>query len=213
MNMMGILSVLVFSLWGCENKTNPTQLNTNPMSIDTTNLSKATFGGGCFWCTEAIFKDLKGVVLVKSGYCGGREANPTYNEVAYGKTGHAESVQIWFDAEQISYETLLEVFFATHDPTTLNKQGNDVGAHYRSVVFYHDDLQKKAAEHAILHVATQFWSDPIVTELAPYEVFYIAENYHQDYFINNPNQPYCAYIINPKVQKFRIKYASLLKEN
>ena len=204
-----VLSVILLS---CQPAINQDKEQTM-QEIDTTGLEKATLAGGCFWCTEAVFKDLKGVEKVLSGYCGGRETNPTYKEVANGRTGHAESIQIYFDPAIVSYATLLEVFFATHDPTTLNRQGNDVGRHYRSAIFYHSEEQRKEAENAIAHVATRFWDDPIVTELAPYEQFYVAEEYHQDYFAQNPNQPYCSYVINPKVQKFRQKYARLLREN
>jgi len=204
---------IIFSLGmsSCTANTDSSHKKIEMETMDTTGLAQATFAGGCFWCTEAIFTELKGVQRVVPGYTGGREENPTYKQVANGLTGHAEAIQVFFDPEIISYEILLEVFFATHDPTTLNRQGNDVGPHYRSAIFYHDETQKKEAENAINHIATGFWDDPIVTELAPFERFYPAEEYHVDYFAQNPGQPYCAYVINPKVQKFRKKYANLLK--
>jgi peptide-methionine (S)-S-oxide reductase len=211
MKQSQMLLFLIIPFWfSCHD--NPADSAKKINLMNQTNFEIATLGGGCFWCTEAIFIELKGVHEVQSGYCGGKEKNPTYKEVAGGMTGHAESVQIKYDPQIISYETLLEVFFATHDPTTLNRQGNDKGRHYRSVIFYHNEVQQKTAEQSIKHVATKFWDDPIVTELAHFEVFYPAEAYHQNYFSQNETQPYCSYVINPKVQKFRQKYASLLKE-
>ncbi|UCE11432.1 MAG: peptide-methionine (S)-S-oxide reductase MsrA [Candidatus Thorarchaeota archaeon] len=163
----------------------------------------ATFGGGCFWCVEAVFQQLKGVTSVVSGYAGGTAENPTYGQVTTGNTGHAEVCQISFNPEQISYEVLLEVFFETHDPTTLNRQGNDVGTQYRSIIFYHSDEQKKAAEAAKARAdESGVWSNPVVTEIAPYTVFYRAEDYHQNYFRQNPDQAYCRYVIKPKLDKF-----------
>jgi peptide-methionine (S)-S-oxide reductase len=208
-----ILLSIIFSIGitSCNAKPDSTQNILEMMSIETDSLSKATLAGGCFWCTEAIFTELKGVQKVVPGYTGGREDNPTYKQVANGLTGHAEAIQVFFDPEIISYTTLLEVFFATHDPTTLNRQGNDVGAHYRSAIFYHDVAQQKEAENAVAYVAKEFWDDPIVTEIKVFERFYPAEEYHVDYFAQNPGQPYCAFVINPKVQKFRKKYANLLK--
>ena len=172
----------------------------------------ATFGAGCFWCVEAVFQDLKGVYKVESGYMGGKVKDPTYREVCSGTTGHAEVARITFDPEVISYETLLEVLWTTHDPTTLNRQGNDVGPQYRSAVFYYDDAQKAAAEKSKAEVATQIWSDPIVTEISPASKFYVAEDYHQNYFNENPNAGYCRVIINPKVQKARKEFHHLLKD-
>jgi peptide-methionine (S)-S-oxide reductase len=163
----------------------------------------ATFGSGCFWCTEAIFQQLKGVKSVVSGYSGGTVANPSYEQVCTGTTGHAEVCQIEYDSQLISYEELLEVFFNTHDPTTLNRQGNDVGAQYRSVIFYHDEEQRKAAERVRNELETKkVFKQPIVTEIAAFEHFYPAEDYHQNYFRNNPNQEYCRYVIAPKLVKF-----------
>lgn len=173
----------------------------------------ATLGGGCFWCTEAVFDDLKGVISVESGYSGGTVANPSYEQVCTGKTGHAEVVQVSFDPGIISYEDLLRIFFTVHDPTTLNRQGNDNGTQYRSVIFYHDENQKKSAEKIVKEISDEkIWDDPIVTELSPFRAFYIAEDYHQEYFANNPNQGYCRIVIAPKVAKFRSHYRDRLKK-
>lgn len=175
-------------------------------------LELATFGGGCFWCTEAIFERVKGVYSVESGYSGGHVANPKYKQVTSGLTGHAEVVQITYDPQQISYYELLEIFFKTHDPTTLNRQGNDVGTQYRSVIFYHNETQKKEAENAISVLGTEkIWDDPIVTAIEAFDVFYKAEGYHQEYFENNPNQGYCRIVINPKVEKFEKTFREKLK--
>lgn len=176
------------------------------------NLQKATFGGGCFWCTEAVFQRVKGVEKVLSGYAGGEENDAHYDAVCSGLTKHAEVIQIEFDADQISYAELLEIFFTTHDPTTLNRQGNDRGPQYRSVIFYHDEDQLKAAEEAKKTYAPKIWTDPIVTEISPLDTFYAAEQVHQDYYdkVGNRN-PYCTFIISPKVAKFRKKFADKLK--
>jgi peptide-methionine (S)-S-oxide reductase len=164
----------------------------------------ATLGAGCFWCVEAIFGQLDGVISVESGYSGGHLENPTYEQVCSGSTGHAEVCQICFNPERISYRELLEVFWQTHDPTTLNRQGNDVGTQYRSAVFYHDDQQRATAEACKAELdASSTWADPIVTEIVPFQHFFPAEDYHQDYFARNPDAPYCAVVIRPKVQKFR----------
>lgn len=167
-------------------------------------LEKATFGAGCFWCTEAVFQRLPGVVSVMPGYAGGTKPNPTYEEVCTGTTGHAEVAQITYDPSKISYEKLLEMFWESHDPTTLNRQGADVGAQYRSVIFYHDEKQKLAAERSKREAQKDF-HDPIVTETQPLDHFYQAENYHQDYFNNNPNAPYCIFVIKPKLKKLNLK--------
>ncbi len=167
-------------------------------------LKEATFGNGCFWCTEAIFSELKGVRSVKSGYSGGHMENPTYKAVCSGETGHAEAVRITFDAGEISFEEILEVFWKTHDPTTLNRQGNDVGTQYRSVVFYHDEEQKRIAEEYKVQLAeAHIWPDPIVTEISKFEKFYPAEDYHHQYLASHGNEPYCAFVVRPKVEKFR----------
>ncbi len=189
--------------------------NTNKKTVimdQKKNLDTATFGAGCFWCVEAIFSELKGVEEVVPGYCGGDVENPDYKLICTGTTGHAEVCQIYFDPEQISYDELLEVFWTTHDPTTLNRQGNDVGTQYRSVIFYHNEDQKKSAIESKADVAAKIWDDPIVTEISPYENFYLAEDYHQDYFANNPNQGYCRIVIEPKVLKFRKIFKDKLKK-
>jgi peptide-methionine (S)-S-oxide reductase len=169
----------------------------------------ATLGGGCFWCLEAVYQELKGVLSVESGYAGGEVPNPRYEQVCEGTTGHAEVVRLTFDAGQISYRDILEVFFTIHDPTTLNRQGNDVGTQYRSVVYYHDENQRHIAQQVIAEMAN-VWDAPIVTELAPAPEFFKAEAYHQNYYRQNPMQGYCAYIIAPKVAKFRKMHAERL---
>ncbi len=172
-----------------------------------------TLGGGCFWCIDAIFEELKGVEKVESGYSGGHVPNPTYEQVCTGKTGHAEVVQITFDPKVLPLKQLLKVFFTVHDPTTLNRQGPDVGTQYRSVIFYRNEQQKAAAEQVIKEIkAAGVWRAPIVTELVPFKVFYKAEDYHQEYFDRNPQQPYCRAEIAPKVAKFRKEFGNLLKK-
>ena len=172
----------------------------------------ATFGGGCFWCVEAIFERVSGVQLVQSGYSGGHVANPNYKQIITGMTGHAEVVQISFNPEQISYIELLEIYFKTHDPTTLNKQGADVGTQYRSIVLYHHDEQRNQAEKVIEELGSAgIWNNPIVTQVEPFEEFYIAEDYHQEYFENNPNLGYCRVVIQPKVDKFEKVFREKLK--
>ena len=175
-------------------------------------METATLGGGCFWCVEAIYQDVIGVDKVVSGYAGGAVENPTYQEVCSGTTGHAEVVQIVFDPAVISFEEVLFIFWCTHDPTTLNRQGNDVGTQYRSVIFYHDEQQKSIAERSMAETdASDLWPDPIVTEIAPLPIFYEGEEYHQNYFVENPYQPYCIFVINPKVQKFRKSFRDKLR--
>jgi peptide-methionine (S)-S-oxide reductase len=174
----------------------------------------ATIGGGCFWCLEAVFLDLNGVTKVQSGYSGGVSANPTYDEVCRGATGHAEVVQLQFDPETISFSEILEVFFAIHDPTTLHRQGGDKGTQYRSAIFFHSAVHKEVAERLIRELDSQdLWSGPIVTEVVPFEEFFQAEGYHDDYFRRNPAQPYCQAVINPKVAKFRSRFSHKLKSN
>jgi len=173
----------------------------------------ATLAGGCFWCLEAAFQDLKGVEDVQSGYAGGRVANPSYEDVCTGTTGHAEVVQITFDPQVVTFEDLLHVFFTIHDPTTLNRQGADVGTQYRSAIFYHSPEQKAAAERVIAELQAQkLWDEPVVTELKPLTAFYPAEEYHRDYFRRNPNQGYCRAVIAPKVAKVRKLYFDRLKQ-
>ncbi len=175
------------------------------------NLQVATVGGGCFWCTEAVFQELKGVEKVASGYSGGdAPGHPTYREICSGLTGHAEVVQITFDANIISYEDILFIFMTTHDPTTMNKQGADVGTQYRSVIYYHDENQKQIAE-TVIEKVVDYYDNPIVTEISPLEIFYKAEDYHQNYYSNNKEQGYCNFVITPKLAKLRKLYGDRLK--
>lgn len=176
------------------------------------NLQTAVFGGGCFWCLEAVFQRLPGVKSVESGYMGGNVENPTYKEVCTGTTGHTEVVRITYDPAQVSYRDLLDVFFTVHDPTTLNRQGNDAGTQYRSVIFYESDEQQREAKQVIADLtAAHEWPDPIVTAVESAGTFFRAEGYHQDYYNQNPSQPYCRYIIAPKVEKFQKVFAERLK--
>ena len=199
---------------GCQNKSaNAQSEKEEKILMDTTKLAKATFGSGCFWCTEAVFEELNGVHSVVSGYAGGHIMNPTYEEVCTGKSGHAEVSQITYDPEVISYDELLEVFWKTHDPTTLNRQGNDVGPQYRSAIFYHSEEQKNLAEKYKMELdQSGAWDNPIVTEISPLDNYFSAENYHQDYYANNPNQGYCAFVIAPKLDKFRKVFKDKLKK-
>ncbi|HSL71195.1 MAG TPA: peptide-methionine (S)-S-oxide reductase MsrA [Longimicrobiales bacterium] len=175
-------------------------------------LEVATLAGGCFWCLEAVYDQLEGVTDVVSGYAGGRRPNPSYEQVCSGATGHAEVVQVTFDPSRISFRELLEVFFTIHDPTTLNRQGGDVGTQYRSAIFYHSEQQKTIAEDVIRELtAAQLWDQPIVTEVTPFAAFYPAESYHQEYFARNPGQGYCQVVVAPKVAKFRSKFLHKLR--
>lgn len=185
-------------------------LSTNIMAKE---LETATLGGGCFWCTEAVYKELKGIVDIKPGYSGGEIKNPSYKEVCTGKTGHAEVIQITFDPQVVSFSEILEVFFMTHDPTTLNRQGNDVGTQYRSAIFCHSEKQKQIAEQVIeLFEQEKVYDDPIVTEVTAFTNFYVAEDYHFNYFERNKNQPYCQYVVAPKVEKFRKIFKDKIKK-
>jgi peptide-methionine (S)-S-oxide reductase len=173
----------------------------------------ATLGGGCFWCVETVFNNLQGVESAVSGYSGGAAPNPSYKQVCSGTTGHAEVVQVTFDPSVVSFRQILEVFFTIHDPTTLNRQGNDIGTQYRSAIFYHSPEQKATAEEVIREfTSAKMWGNPIVTEVTPFQAFYPAEDYHQRYFENNPDQPYCRMVVAPKVAKFRKHYLSRLKK-
>ena len=195
-----------------KNMTTNTNLVSSLTDASARQTDTATFGTGCFWCTEAVFQELDGVLKATSGYSGGHVANPTYKQVTTGTTGHAECVQIVYDPQKISYDELLEVFWQTHDPTTLNKQGNDEGPQYRSAIFYHNAEQKQKAEKYKTELdKSGAWDNPIVTEIAPYKDFYVAENYHQDYYNNNGSQPYCYYVIRPKLEKFRKVFKEKLK--
>jgi peptide-methionine (S)-S-oxide reductase len=185
-------------------------LNTTNM----TNTDTATFGTGCFWCTEAVFQELKGVEKVTSGYSGGKVVNPTYEQVCNGTTGHAECLQIVYDPKVISFDELLEVFWEVHDPTSLNRQGNDVGTQYRSAIFYHDEEQRQKAEHYKDELnKNKAYDKPIVTEITAFSKFYPAEDYHQDYFRLHGSQPYCSLVIRPKVEKFEKVFKAKLKKN
>lgn len=176
------------------------------------NIQKITFGSGCFWCTEAIFQTVKGVKAVTSGYMGGKIKNPTYEQICTGDTGHAEVVEIEFDADEVMLDEILLIFFKTHDATSLNRQGNDVGTQYRSVIFYHTDAQKQQAQAMIKKLTDeQVYSKPIVTELSPVSEFYKAENYHQNYFADNSMKPYCAFVIQPKLNKFAKEFTEKIK--
>jgi peptide-methionine (S)-S-oxide reductase len=188
-----VLLAGVLTMNAAETTKAPVQ-NTNTTAL-------ATFGGGCFWCTEAFFERVKGVKAAVSGYAGGAKENPTYREVCSGTTEHAEVIQVQYDPKEVSYETLLEIFFDTHDPTTLNAQEPDHGTQYRSIILYHDEAQKKIAEEAKKKAATHH-KDPITTQIVPLKKFYAAEEYHQDYFAKNPNAPYCVFVLRPKLQKF-----------
>jgi peptide-methionine (S)-S-oxide reductase len=178
---------------------------------NTSQTQTATLAGGCFWCLEAVYDNLQGVTDVISGYSGGHVTDPSYHEVTSGRTGHAEVVQLTLDPDQISFQEILEIFFTIHDPTTLNRQGADVGTQYRSAIFYHSEEQQQIAEQVIADLEEKkIWGNPIVTQVAPFEAFYPAEDYHQEYFANNPYQPYCQVVIAPKVAKFRQKFAHRL---
>lgn len=206
----------LFSCAQTQNAEKNMTTNINPAAsvsdASSVNTDTATFGTGCFWCTEAIFQQLDGVLKVTSGYSGGHVARPTYNQVTTGTTGHAEVVQIVYDPQKLSFDELLEVFWQTHDPTTLNRQGNDEGPQYRSVVFYHNAEQKQKAEKYKTELdKSGAWDNPIVTEISPYKEFYVAENYHQDYYNNNGSAPYCYYVIRPKLEKFKKVFKAKLK--
>ena len=208
--------VLAVVSMSCEakvtNNNKVTQIEKGEVNMDNKKTETAIFAGGCFWCTEAFFTDLKGVEKVVSGYIGGKTENPTYKEVCEGYSGHAEAIQITFDPEQITYEDLLEIHFATHDPTTLNRQGADVGTQYRSEIFYMNESQKVAAENFIKLLTDQnIFEKKIVTKISAATKFYPAEDYHQDYYALNPNQPYCQAVIAPKLSKLRKNYKSKLK--
>lgn len=191
---------------------NPEHIMENNMVVRT-DPDTATFGAGCFWCVEAVFQQLKGVLSVESGYSGGHTSNPTYKEVCTGNTGHAETCQITYDPSLISFTELLEVFWKTHDPTTLNRQGGDIGTQYRSVIFYHNENQRRLAEEMKSKLdAARIWMDPVVTEITPFRKFYKAEAYHQEYYFQNTSQPYCATVITPKIEKFRKVFSGKLKK-
>jgi len=214
MKPMILITLFIITVTGCKQTSSQNQENekANMNQVNDSKLETATFGSGCFWCTEAIFERVKGVTSVVSGYAGGKVDNPSYEEVCTGKTGHAEVIQIKFDSAVVSYDELLEIFWKTHDPTTLNRQGADVGTQYRSVIFYHNDEQKEKAESYKTELnKAKIWEDPIVTEISPLKNFYSAEKYHQDYYEQNPNQGYCSFVITPKIEKFEKVFKDKLK--
>lgn len=207
-----LLSVAFYFQISCSqqdlNERNKANMSAMPLKIDT-----ATFGAGCYWCVEAIFQRLNGVISVESGFSGGHIKNPTYREVCNGTTGHAEVCRIQYDPQVIGYDELLEVFWKTHDPTTLNRQGNDVGTQYRSVIFYHNDQQRILASGFKEKLEkARIWNDPIVTEIVPLEAFYKAKNDHQDYYNQNASQPYCTFVITPKIEKFEKVFQDKIKK-
>ena len=208
--------LLTASFSSCEQLENQDKMTSNEMNISVpagTKTDTATFGTGCFWCTEAIFQELDGVFSATSGYSGGSVVNPTYKEVCEGTTGHAEVIQIVYDPSKITFDELLAAFWQSHDPTTLNRQGNDVGPQYRSVIFYHNQEQKEKAEKYKAELdKSKAFDNPIVTEISPFSNFYVAENYHQEYYANNGSQPYCYYVIRPKLDKFRKVFKDKLKK-
>lgn len=208
------------TLVACANPSTPTlqtQANMTNTVIDPHNdsLALATLGGGCFWCTEAIYERTEGIVAVESGYSGGHVENPTYEQVCTKTTGHAEVIRIQYDPAVITYAEILDIFWRTHNPTTLNRQGNDVGPQYRSVIFYHNDEQRQIAEKSLAETdASDLWSDPIVTVIEPLTNYYVAEDYHQNYFKNNGDKnPYCMFVVKPKVEKFEKQFKDRLKKN
>ena len=209
------LATLVFLLQCSDNSAKEKKMEKNDKTSENTSMGNdtITLGAGCFWCVEAIFDQLEGVISVESGYSGGSIKNPSYKEVCTGRTGHAEVCQVVYNPSVISLEELLEVFFQTHDPTTLNRQGADVGTQYRSAIFYHNEEQKKTSENIITELnKAGVWTNPIVTEVTPYQSFYVAEDYHQEYFENNQNQPYCRAVIQPKVEKFQKVFKDKIKK-
>jgi len=198
---------------GREGRSQSVNTSENGKSMKEANFEQATFGAGCFWCTEAVFQRLEGVVSVESGYSGGNVANPSYEQVCTGTTGHAEVTQITFDPSKISFDDLLHAFWKMHDPTTLDRQGNDVGTQYRSVIFYHNDNQKELAEKYKKELdSSGAWKNPIVTEISPFKAFYKAEAYHQNYYNDNRFQPYCMFVIGPKLDKFEKVFKDKLKK-
>ena len=206
------LPIILLVFISCTDK-NTYQAGINNVAlVDSQSLEKAIFAGGCFWCTEAVFERVKGVRDVVSGYSGGSQKNPTYKQVSYGKTDHAECVQILYDPSQVTYKDLVEIFFATHDPTTLNRQGPDIGKQYRSAVYYQNKEQKEITEaHIEQLTSNKVYSDPIVTEVKAFQIFYPAEDYHQDYYEKHPDHPYIVAIAKPKVEKFQKKFKDKLK--
>jgi peptide-methionine (S)-S-oxide reductase len=215
-NLLFFCLLIGFAIASCANQKSSQQQVLNNMNEETitTNaeLDTATFGGGCFWCVEAVFQQLEGVAKVVSGYAGGKVSNPTYKEICTGRTGHAEVCQIIYDPQKITYTELLQAFFSSHDPTTLNRQGADVGTQYRSVIMYHTEAQKREAQQIIKELNAKVFDNKIVTELTYNQPFYKAEDYHQNYYNLNPEQSYCSYVITPKLEKFRKVFKDKLKK-
>jgi peptide-methionine (S)-S-oxide reductase len=209
---ISVIFIVLLQVTSCAQNNDSKQIIKETM-ITNKNLDTITLGAGCFWCVEAIFQQLKGVYTVESGYSGGHIKNPSYKEVCTGSTGHAEVCQICYDPAEISFTGLLEVFWKIHDPTTLNRQGGDIGTQYRSVIFYHNDEQRLLAEEMKARLnAAHIWKDPLTTEIVPFHNFYKAEAYHQEYYFQNTSQPYCSMVITPKLEKFRKVFADKLKE-
>lgn len=205
--IVALCSAFATSLYSESLSTKPDPMTNNQTKVDT-----ATFGAGCFWCVEAVFQRVSGVTSVVSGYTGGHTKYPTYQDVTTGSTGHAEVAQITFDPSIVTFSELLDIFWMTHDPTTLNRQGNDVGTQYRSAIFYHNDMQKAEAERSKkLADASGEWKESIVTEISPLDKFYVAEDYHQNYYNLNKYQPYCQFVINPKLEKFKKQFSDKIK--
>ena len=214
--IISAMAIMATSFFSCMQSENHDKMMSSEISVshpEAANADTATFGTGCFWCTEALFQQLDGVISATSGYSGGHVENPTYKEVCEGTTGHAEVIQIVYDPKKITFDDLLEAFWQSHDPTSLKRQGNDVGPQYMSVIFYHNQEQKEKAEKykAELDKAKAF-DKPIVTEISPYSKFYVAENYHQEYYDNNGKQPYCYFVIRPKLDKFKKVFKDKLKK-
>jgi len=215
MRLIALLFLLLsFSCSAQSEKPSKKNMSTSSETIPTEGIEIATLGGGCFWCVEAVYQDLRGVLSVVSGYSGGTAETANYKAVSSGRTDHAEVIQVKFDPKVVSFEEILEVFWTVHDPTTLNRQGNDVGPHYRSVIFHHNDEQKRIAQRSKKEVAPQLWDKPIVTEISPMKAFYEAEDYHQNYYNSvGDRNPYCTFVITPKVEKFRKVFKDKLKED
>ena len=214
MKLSILYAALITTLSACsQTNSNPKKIDLPAMNPTSDSVEIATFGAGCFWCVEAVYQQVNGVLKVESGYAGGAIKNPSYKEVCTGRTGHAEVCQITFDPRVVNYNQLLEVFFGTHDPTTLNRQGGDVGTQYRSSIMYHSEAQKASAELAIQAAnASGNWTDPVVTEVVPADTFYRAEDYHMDYFTLHGEQPYCQMVVRPKVEKFKKTFSEYLKK-
>jgi len=210
-SLISVIFIAVLQVTSCAQHDNKPKIGETMISPE--NLDTITLGAGCFWCVEAVFEQLKGVYSVESGYSGGHVKNPSYKEVCTGNTGHAEVCQVSYNPSEISLNEILEVYWTTHDPTTLNRQGADVGTQYRSVVFYHNDEQRRYAEDVKNRlIQAKVWETPVVTQIVPFENFYKAEDYHQEYYSNNASQPYCKMVITPKLEKFKKVFADKLKE-